>query len=254
MQEAASGTAQPPRCACCIQRAAHTPFWPLRQSPCARAPPCGRSAAGCWRPSLSPPLLTHVHARAQGDFAGALDVLLLAESALRVVEADVLARTDNEALLLLDLCWAAYKAGDVRRLGVAKWVHPPPHPAPPASRTHLSSGLQRMLSAVLVGVKMLLRFVSGMGQPHAYACAPSHAVELKGRRRRLTCCVRARAHACRDKLERARRGLQAAHGVNMERLRSLHGAFKPETATCACQPSPAQRVCPFLSGPEGDGF
>lgn len=56
----------------------------------------------------------------QDDYVSALDVLLLAEASLRCVDSSLLSRTDNEPLLLLDLCWAAYKAGNIRRLGVAK--------------------------------------------------------------------------------------------------------------------------------------
>ncbi|PNW85783.1 hypothetical protein CHLRE_03g205650v5 [Chlamydomonas reinhardtii] len=91
----------------------------------------------------------------RGDWAAALDELLLAEESLGLCDPALTAAVDNVALLLLDLVWAAYKLGDLRRLAVS-----------------------------------------------------------------------------RDRLCRARAGLERAHGADLQRLRSLTGGgFSPELAT-----------------------
>ncbi|KAG2436923.1 hypothetical protein HXX76_006442 [Chlamydomonas incerta] len=91
----------------------------------------------------------------RGDWAAALDELLLAEEALALCDPALTAAVDNGGLLLLDLVWAAYKLGDLRRLAVS-----------------------------------------------------------------------------RERLSRARAGLERAHGADLQRLRALTGgAFSPELAT-----------------------
>ncbi|GIL96788.1 hypothetical protein Vretimale_2576 [Volvox reticuliferus] len=56
----------------------------------------------------------------RGDFASALDELLLAEEALALCDPALTSCIDNLPLLLIDLVWAAYKLGDIRRLAVSR--------------------------------------------------------------------------------------------------------------------------------------
>ncbi|GIL74960.1 hypothetical protein Vretimale_2576 [Volvox reticuliferus] len=68
-------------------------------------------------------LVLHDKAKAtmkRGDFASALDELLLAEEALALCDPALTSCIDNLPLLLIDLVWAAYKLGDIRRLAVSR--------------------------------------------------------------------------------------------------------------------------------------
>ncbi|EFJ41254.1 hypothetical protein VOLCADRAFT_107771 [Volvox carteri f. nagariensis] len=68
-------------------------------------------------------LVLHDKAKAtlkRGDYATALEELLLAEEALALCDPSLTSAIDNLPLLLIDLVWAAYKLRDVRRLAVSK--------------------------------------------------------------------------------------------------------------------------------------
>ncbi|GLI69576.1 hypothetical protein VaNZ11_014234 [Volvox africanus] len=68
-------------------------------------------------------LVLHDKAKAtmkRADFATALDELILAEEALALCDPALTSCIDNLPLLLIDLVWAAYKLGDIRRLAVSR--------------------------------------------------------------------------------------------------------------------------------------
>ncbi|KAG2494871.1 hypothetical protein HYH03_007110 [Edaphochlamys debaryana] len=68
-------------------------------------------------------LVLHDKAKAsmsKGDFATALEELLLAEEALLLCDPRLTGAVDNVPLLLIDLVWSAYKLGDLRRLAVSR--------------------------------------------------------------------------------------------------------------------------------------
>ncbi|KXZ53463.1 hypothetical protein GPECTOR_7g913 [Gonium pectorale] len=125
-------------------------------------------------------LVLHDKAKAtmrRGDYASALEELLLAEEALGLCDPALTSSIDNVPLLLLDLVWAAYKLGDTRRLAVS-----------------------------------------------------------------------------RERLVKARAGLERAHGPQLERLRTLTGGgagFSPELATYLRLEVLEGLVAFYGGGPEG---
>ncbi|GLC68053.1 hypothetical protein PLESTF_000639800 [Pleodorina starrii] len=168
-------------------------------------------------------LVLHDKAKAtmkRGDYASALDELLLAEEALALCDPALTAGIDNLPLLLIDLVWAAYKLGDTRRLAVSRERLARARAG--LVRAH-GSGLERLRSLTgsafspELATYLRLEVLEGLvgyysGDPRAGVEASFRAAQTKWRRLQVSDEALALLQGMGYDLKESRRGLRLSGG------------------------------------------